>query len=106
MLLAPPATRVEVHQLFASQPDDDGMSLSVDAHGALGVRSWEPGRALSEAVFNGTMTLDQVETMLLETAVDKARGNLSSAARMLGLSRAQLAYRLKRMNEPAGESTR
>jgi DNA-binding NtrC family response regulator len=102
VLLAPPATRVEVHQLFASQPDDDGTSLSVDAHGALGVRSWEPGRALSEAVFNGTMTLDQVETMLLETAVDKARGNLSSAARMLGLSRAQLAYRLKRLSEPAG----
>ncbi|MDT3677204.1 MAG: sigma 54-interacting transcriptional regulator [Burkholderiaceae bacterium] len=102
VLLAPPATRVEVHQLFASQPDDDGTSLSVDAHGALGLRNWEPGRELSEAVFNGTMTLDQVEAMLLETAVDKARGNLSSAARMLGLSRAQLAYRLKRLSEPAG----
>ncbi|MCD6673632.1 MAG: sigma-54-dependent Fis family transcriptional regulator [Burkholderiaceae bacterium] len=102
VLLAPPATRVEVHQLFASQPDDDGRSLSVDASGALGVLGWEPGRELSEAVFNGTLTLDQVEAMLLETAVDKARGNLSSAARMLGLSRAQLAYRLKRLNEPAG----
>ncbi len=102
VLLAPPATRVEVHQLFASQPDDDGTRLSVDAHGALGVHSWESARALSEAVFNGTMTLDQVEAMLLETAVDKARGNLSSAARMLGLTRAQLAYRLKRLNEPAG----
>jgi DNA-binding NtrC family response regulator len=102
VLLAPPATRVEVHQLFASQPGDDATLLSVDAHGALGVRSWEPGRALSEAVFNGTMTLDQVEAMLLETAVDKARGNLSSAARMLGLTRAQLAYRLKRLSEPAG----
>ncbi|HEY0878461.1 MAG TPA: sigma 54-interacting transcriptional regulator [Zeimonas sp.] len=104
VLLAPPATRVEVHQLFASQPDDEATSLSLDAHGALGVRSWEPGRALSEAVFNGVMTLDQVEAMLLETAVDKARGNLSSAARMLGLTRAQLAYRLKRLHEPAGAS--
>ena len=45
------------------------------------------------------MTLDQVEAMLLETAVDKANGNLSSAARMLGLTRPQLAYRLKRLNE-------
>jgi DNA-binding protein Fis len=50
-------------------------------------------------VFNGVMTLDQVETMLLETAVDKAHGNLSSAARMLGLTRPQLAYRLKRLQE-------
>ena len=37
--------------------------------------------------------------MLIETAVDKARGNLSSAARMLGLTRPQLAYRLKRLHE-------
>ena len=37
--------------------------------------------------------------MLLETAVDKARGNLSSAARMLGLTRPQLAYRLKRLHD-------
>jgi transcriptional regulator with GAF, ATPase, and Fis domain len=36
--------------------------------------------------------------MLLETAVDKARGNLSSAARMLGLTRPQIAYRLKRLH--------
>jgi DNA-binding Lrp family transcriptional regulator len=31
--------------------------------------------------------------------VDKARGNLSSAARMLGLTRPQIAYRLKRLHE-------
>ena len=37
--------------------------------------------------------------MLIETAVDKARGNLSAAARMLGLTRPQLAYRLKRLHE-------
>ena len=45
------------------------------------------------------MTLEQLEAMLLETAIDKARGNLSSAARMLGLTRPQFAYRLKRLNE-------
>ena len=55
---------------------------------------------LCETVFNGVMTLDQIEAMLLQTAVDKARGNLSSASRMLGLTRPQLAYRLKRMQEP------
>ena len=42
--------------------------------------------------------------MLIETAVDKAHGNLSAASRMLGLTRPQLAYRLKRLHEtvPAG----
>ena len=50
-------------------------------------------------MFNGALTLDQVEAMLLETAVDKARGNLSSAARMLGITRPQIAYRLKRLHD-------
>jgi DNA-binding protein Fis len=62
---------------------------------------WDAGNALCESVFNGAMTLDQVEAMLLETAVDKAHGNLSSAARMLGLTRPQLAYRLKCLHEGA-----
>ena len=60
---------------------------------------WDAGQALCESVFNGVMTLDQVEAMLVETAVNKARGNLSSAARMLGLTRPQLAYRLKSLHE-------
>jgi transcriptional regulator with GAF, ATPase, and Fis domain len=68
-------------------------------NGSLEINRWESGKDLCEAVFNGVMTLDQVEAMLLETAVDKARGNLSSAARMLGLTRPQLAYRLRRLHE-------
>jgi transcriptional regulator with GAF, ATPase, and Fis domain len=62
------------------------------------------GLHVCEAVFNGVRTLDQVEAMLIETAVDKAHGNLSAASRMLGLTRPQLAYRLKRLHEtvPAG----
>ncbi|WP_202313250.1 helix-turn-helix domain-containing protein [Mesorhizobium sp. L-8-10] len=34
-------------------------------------------------------------------AVDRARGNLSAAARLLGLTRAQLAYRLGAGGGPA-----
>ncbi len=102
VILAPGGTRIEVHQLFPSYSTQHAPEFSVDDRGGIAGRNWEPGRALSEAVFNGTMTLDQVEAMLLETAVDKARGNLSSAARMLGLSRAQLAYRLKRLHEGGG----
>ena len=106
VLLAPAATRIELHQLFATPPDLNPPTLALDAHGSPGERDWSSGRALAEAVFNGMTTLDQVEAMLLEIAVDKARGNLSSAARMLGLTRAQLAYRLKRLHEstPAGEA--
>lgn len=48
-------------------------------------------------------SLPALEQQLLEEAVRRANGNLSSAARTLGITRAQLAYRLQRR---AGESTK
>ena len=105
VILAPSGTRIEVHHLFSSCAEEHAREFGLDTNGALGVNRGESSKSLCEAVFNGVLTLDQVETMLLETAVDKAHGNLSSAARMLGLTRPQLAYRLKRLQESGqGES--
>jgi DNA-binding NtrC family response regulator len=105
VILAPSGTRIEVHHLFSSYAEEHAREFGLDTNGALGVNRGESSKSLCEAVFNGVLTLDQVETMLLETAVDKAHGNLSSAARMLGLTRPQLAYRLKRLQESGqGES--
>ncbi|MDB0543549.1 helix-turn-helix domain-containing protein [Ralstonia solanacearum] len=42
------------------------------------------------------VSLPALEQRLLEEAVQRANGNLSSAARTLGITRAQLAYRLQR----------
>ena len=98
VILAPSGTRIEVNHLFSCS-DGQAPEFGLDMNGGLDINRWETGKTLCEAVFNGVMTLDQVEAMLLETAVDKARGNLSSAARMLGLTRPQLAYRLKRLHE-------
>jgi len=97
VILAPSGTRIEVNHLFSSCSEEREFGLDTD--GSLGDSRGDGSRGLCEAVFNGVLTLDQVETILLETAVDKAHGNLSSAARMLGLTRAQLAYRLKRLQE-------
>jgi len=99
VILAPSGTRIEVSHLFMSCSDMQPPEFGLDPRGGLDVNCWETGKDLREAVFNGALTLDQVEAMLLETAVDKARGNLSSAARMLGITRPQLAYRLKRLHE-------
>jgi len=101
VILAPSGTRIEVHHLFFTCAETHTREFSLDTNGALGVSRGDSGKSLCEAVFNGVLTLDQVETMLLETAVDKAHGNLSSAARMLGVTRPQLAYRLKRLQENA-----
>jgi DNA-binding NtrC family response regulator len=99
VILAASGTRIEVHQLFPGCADDRANGFVVNPRGDLAAYSSDAGRALCEAVLGGVMTLDQVEDMLLEAAVDKARGNLSSAARLLGLTRPQLAYRLKRLHE-------
>ncbi|MBE0627835.1 MAG: sigma 54-interacting transcriptional regulator [Burkholderiales bacterium] len=99
VILAPSGTRIEVNHLFSPCSEEHAREFGLDTNGAPGVNRAESSRNLCDAVFNGVLTLDQVEAMLLETAVDKARGNLSSAARMLGLTRAQLAYRLKRLHE-------
>jgi transcriptional regulator with GAF, ATPase, and Fis domain len=41
-------------------------------------------------------SLDAIEEQLLREAVERSAGNLSAAARLLGMTRAQLAYRLKK----------
>ncbi|MGP8267643.1 MAG: sigma 54-interacting transcriptional regulator [Beijerinckiaceae bacterium] len=99
VILAQNGARIEVSHLFSSYSDDQIRELGLDSNGSLDKNRSESAKALCEAVFNGVMTLDEVEGLLIETAVDKARGNLSSAARSLGLTRAQLAYRLKRLHE-------
>ncbi|HJW57816.1 MAG TPA: sigma 54-interacting transcriptional regulator [Burkholderiaceae bacterium] len=99
VILAQSGTRIEVEHMFSAYDAEDPLEFGLDIHGDLNLNGWKNGKNLCEAVFNGSMTLDQVEAMLVETAVDKARGNLSSAARMLGLTRPQLAYRLRRLHE-------
>jgi transcriptional regulator with AAA-type ATPase domain len=42
------------------------------------------------------LDIEELEQNLLQEAVDNAQGNLSEAARRVGLSRPQLAYRLKK----------
>jgi DNA-binding NtrC family response regulator len=46
-----------------------------------------------EQLLSCDLPLETLETMLIEAAVERAGGNLSEAARKLGLTRAQLAYR-------------
>ena len=101
VILAPSGTRIEVDHLFPSCTAERAEEFGLDVHGDLDAVRWGAGSDLCAAVFNGAMTLDDLEDMLLQTAIDKARGNLSSAARMVGLTRPQFAYRLKRLHEEA-----
>ncbi|MCA0176492.1 MAG: XylR N-terminal domain-containing protein [Proteobacteria bacterium] len=48
-------------------------------------------------------SLDEVETLLLKKALARAQGNIAAAARLLGITRPQMVYRLKSrgINTPA-----
>lgn len=58
----------------------------------------DPGRVV-DAILSREMPLDDLENRIIETAVARAGGNLAEAARMLGLTRAQLAYRYRKGRE-------
>lgn len=59
---------------------------------------------LQKVAREGNFSLPKMEAQLLEEAVTEAGGNLCQAARRLGISRAQLAYRLGKYR-PAAHST-
>jgi two-component system, NtrC family, response regulator HydG len=48
---------------------------------------------------NGEWSLDTLENSLILAAVKKADGNLSAAARLLGITRPQLSYRMKKLQQ-------
>lgn len=52
-----------------------------------------------ESLVQQNIGLDELEKNLIENAVQKTNGNLSAAARILGISRPQLAYRLKKQTD-------
>ncbi|GLI39330.1 sigma 54-interacting transcriptional regulator [Geobacter hydrogenophilus] len=104
VILAPNGTRIELEQMFSAGVHDPIPEFGLDSSGGLGMGTQEPVMDLYALVANGSMTLDGVEASLIESAVKAANGNLSAAARALGLTRPQLAYRLKRLQDtsPAG----
>jgi transcriptional regulator with GAF, ATPase, and Fis domain len=104
VILAPQDGQIESGHLFPSLTSvpgdatlgDEGSDVGITNSGAL-----EPDDAcakdkLCEAVLASGTSLDELEAALLREAVDRSGGNLAQAARLLGLTRPQLNYRLKR----------
>jgi len=95
VMLAPNGTHISINQMFPSYQNDGPMELSLDPQGGLTADQGEAGKNFCDAILNGALTMEQAINILAKAAAKKTNGNLSAAARMLGLSRAQLAYRLE-----------
>ena len=90
VMLAEPGGRIELESLFLSQPDVRA------AFGAIG----PDGRVTTDDVAHGgndELSLAANEKRLIETALQRADGNVAEAAKLLGITRRQIDYRLKQM---------
>ena len=97
VILASQSGMVEVEHLFPNQPEVAQTSL--DAHGHLAPLPTAKDDDLSARILDSGSTLDEVEARVLDHALARARGNLSEAARLLGLTRPQMAYRQKQRQQ-------
>ncbi|MEL0083162.1 MAG: sigma-54 dependent transcriptional regulator, partial [Gammaproteobacteria bacterium] len=95
VVLAPLGHPVDVDHLFFHQ---EPLARASRADTTAPLSPPVPSR-LDELKSSG-LTLDQLEHCLLTDAVEDAGGNWSKAARTLGITRAQLAYRLGKKPPP------
>jgi len=94
VILAAQGGAVELEHLFPNQPG--ARQEGVDPQGRLARVLPAGENELCERIVSSGLSLEQLETRVLALAVERSGGNLSGAARLLGLTRPQLAYRLKR----------
>lgn len=97
VILAPQHGLIEAEHLFVgSVQAPSGRAHRLAPGGGLaepypGVEADLPG-----AVLNSGIDLETFEQSLLNRAVERAGGNLSAAARLLGITRPQLTYRIRK----------
>lgn len=96
---------IDLPHLFRNEDHSTGLMYSLGVSGALAAASTDgtknptpllDGLTALLGLGDAPLSLADIEARLLREAVERARGNLSAAARTLGLTRAQLAYRLQR----------
>lgn len=97
IILTDPNESISVPALFTRPPEvlsTDSARISSD--GVLIPPSDGHGSWVSQLLSSG-LSLDEIEESLMLEAMQQANQNVSGAARLLGLSRPALAYRLKKI---------
>ena len=101
VILGSPGEPVDVGELFAMP--GQAAPVTVNADGQLERRPVGDAGTLYDELQRRALSLDGLEDALMQEAVSRTGGNLAAAARALGLSRAQLSYRLQRLRERGRE---
>ena len=97
VILASPGGWIELEHLFTQLSDASAWQNTLSDKGLLDASEKTPNCAsFLDTLLTSGMSLDTLEAELLSAAVKRADGNLANAARLLGITRPQLQYRLKR----------
>lgn len=95
VLLAPDGGMIEIDHIFS----DDNCKKSgahVDHHGIVDDQQNAEYKKVCDELLSNGFNLHKHEENILELAVQRSNGNLTHAANLLGITRRQLAYRLKK----------
>lgn len=96
VILAEEGGALDLGHLFTSDEEFDTSSFTINKTGRIAIETaGRPDDATlpaSKIIAN----LEEAELTLLRSALQKCHGNLSKAARTLGITRAKLAYRLQK----------
>ncbi len=103
VLLAPEGGFIELEHVFLSGLGKHD-EVAVGKEGIVSSQASEREARLAEMLLDDSFDLGRHELILMEMAVQKADGNFTQAAKLLGVSRRQLAYRLKTGTEHPSDS--
>lgn len=97
VILTPPGGRIDADLLFPQKADHNHAHAVVDGEGRVQVTDLDGpiDRALRESA---NLTLAKHEARLIKEAMRRAENNIFEAARLLGITRRQLQYWLKKEN--------
>lgn len=101
VILAPDAGTIDLSHLSSPLDQDSPRFFSVSRAGRLSMGGTEDppatdGTPSLDRLLDGNFSLETFENEIIARAVERASGNLSAAARELGMTRPQLAYRFRK----------
>ncbi len=96
VILAEDGGALDLSHLFTSGEEIDTASFTINKTGRIAQAAEDESAELSLPASKVIANLEEAELTMLRSAMRESHGNLSKAARMLGISRAKLAYRLQK----------
>lgn len=106
VILTPSGQDIEAGTLFPHLKQQDQQFENIDCSGQLYTRHSSASvltAAILDTMKKTGLSLEHLENSLLHEAVERANGSISAAARSIGLTRAQLSYRLTQRRGKNGD---